>query len=149
MEYIKENCPAFQKGKFCPYNVSDLKGLAKGCPAFKDGCPFKGVKDVGEFEGKMGEMRDECKGKTSYDKALKVFMTFNLLLANYLGNSLLGTGTVLGEKSLRKEECTEIDKVSLEQHFFCMTKRTLWYGNTLNKEYYCSKILIGTTFEAD
>lgn len=72
MDYIKEHCPVFQKGKFCPYNVSELKGLAKGCPAFKDGCPFKGVRNVGEFEGKLGEMRDLCKGKTNYDKALKV-----------------------------------------------------------------------------
>jgi hypothetical protein len=65
MEYIKENCPAFQKGTFCPYNVSDLKGLAKGCPAFKDGCPFKGVKDVGEFVGKMGETSAKAKPATT------------------------------------------------------------------------------------
>ncbi|XP_031557836.1 uncharacterized protein LOC116294377 [Actinia tenebrosa] len=86
MDYIKEHCPAFQKGKFCPYNVPELKGLAKGCPAFKDGCPFKGVKDVGEFEGKLGEMRDLCKGKANYEKALKVVYGVNGQQAAKIGH---------------------------------------------------------------
>jgi len=77
MEFIKDHCPAFQKGKFCPYNVPELKGLAKGCPAFKNGCPFKGVKTVGEFKGKLGEMRDVCKGKTKYDEAFMIIESTN------------------------------------------------------------------------
>jgi hypothetical protein len=73
MDTIKQKCPVFNKGKACPYNVPELKGLGKGCPKFKDGqCPFKGVEDVGEFRQKLGEMRDECKGKENYDKAFEV-----------------------------------------------------------------------------
>jgi hypothetical protein len=54
MDTIKTKCPVFNKGKACPYNVPELKGLGKGCPKFKDGqCPFKGVKDVGEFRQKL------------------------------------------------------------------------------------------------
>jgi len=77
LNYIKEHCPAFQKGKFCPYNVPELKGLGKGCPAFKNGCPFKGVRTVGDFKGKLGEMRDVCKGKAKYDEALKIIESAN------------------------------------------------------------------------
>jgi hypothetical protein len=73
MDTIKTKCPAFQKGNACPYNVPELKGLAKGlCPQFEKGCPFKEVKDVGEFRQKLGEMRDKCKGKANYDKACEV-----------------------------------------------------------------------------
>ena len=42
------------------------KGIAAKCPAFKDGCPFKGCKTVGEFEDKLGQMRDQCKGDAAY-----------------------------------------------------------------------------------
>lgn len=83
MDYVKLHCPAFEKGKACPYNVPELKGLKRRCPAFADGkCPFQDVKNVGEFKAKLGEMRDTCKGKTNYDKALgvsvslKTFVTF-------------------------------------------------------------------------
>jgi hypothetical protein len=73
MDTIKAKCPVFQKGRFCPYNIPCLKGLAKDrCPEFKDGCPFKNVKTVGEFKKRLGEMRDKCKGKANYDQALNV-----------------------------------------------------------------------------
>lgn len=85
MEYIQAHCPAFQKGKFCPYNVPEIKGLAKGCPAFKNGCPFKGVKTVGEFKQKLGEMRDVCRGKANYNEALKVMFTVSDCI--FQGNS--------------------------------------------------------------
>lgn len=71
LEYVKSHCPTFEGG--CPYNVKELKGLAKDCPEFKKGgCPFKNVKTIGEFKAKMGEMRDSCKGKENYLKALDV-----------------------------------------------------------------------------
>ena len=62
-------CPAFGKG-VCPYAilVTECKGLAGNCPAFKGGCPFKNCKTVGEFVEKMTQMRDTCKGKAAYSK---------------------------------------------------------------------------------
>jgi hypothetical protein len=69
MEYVKLYCKAFVKGKKCPYKIPELQGLGKGCPAFKKGCPFKSVKDVGEFQDKVGQMRDQCKGKEQNKKA--------------------------------------------------------------------------------
>ena len=73
MDQIKAKCPVFQAGKACPYNVPGIKGLAAGCPEFKEaGCPFKDAANVEEFKGKMGKMRDECKGKLKYDEALTV-----------------------------------------------------------------------------
>lgn len=62
-------CPAFGKRK-CPYAdlVQKDKGLARNCPAFMGGCPFKNCKCVGEFVEKMTQMRDTCKGKDAYSK---------------------------------------------------------------------------------
>ena len=74
MDYVKYHCAAFDKGKKCPYKTLELKGLGQKCPKFKEGCPFKSVKDVGEFKAKLGEMRDQCKGKANYKKALDVSM---------------------------------------------------------------------------
>merc|ERR1712223_1877636 len=61
MDYAKMHCPSFDKGKRCPYKAIDFKGLGRGCPEFKDGCPFKNVKDINEFQAKVGEMRDKHK----------------------------------------------------------------------------------------
>lgn len=75
MDYVKVHCPAFEKGKACPYNVPKLKGLGKRCPKFAGGkCPFQDVENVGEFKAKLGEMRDTCKGKANYKKAIEVRM---------------------------------------------------------------------------
>ena len=62
-------CSAFDKGK-CPYAVlvTKCKGLAGNCPAFKEGCPFKNCKSVGEFVEKLTQMRDVSKGKEAYEK---------------------------------------------------------------------------------
>ena len=46
--------------------------MAAKCPAFKSGCPFKGCKTVGEFEDKLGQMRDQCKGDIAYLEFLRV-----------------------------------------------------------------------------
>ena len=85
MDYVKLHCPVFEKGSACPYHVEGLKGLAKGCPEFKNGCPFKDVKDVAEFKGKLAEMRDFCvKGKDQYRKAFEVRnSSIVVLLTNY------------------------------------------------------------------
>ena len=72
MDTIKEKCPAFQHGHYCPYNIPSLKELGKGCPEFKNGCPFKDVKTIGEFKVKLGQMRDQCKGAANHLKALEV-----------------------------------------------------------------------------
>lgn len=72
MDDIKTKCPVFQQGRYCPYNIPCLKGLGKGCPEFKNGCPFKDVKTLGQFKEKLGQMRDQCKGTTNYNKALEV-----------------------------------------------------------------------------
>jgi hypothetical protein len=76
MDYVKVHCSAFEKGKACPYNVKELKGLGHRCPKFAGGkCPFRDVKDVGEFKAKMGEMKGNCKGKENYTKAFEVSAT--------------------------------------------------------------------------
>lgn len=72
LDYIKQHCPVFQQGRYCPYNIPCLKGLGKDCPEFKNGCPFKDVKTVGEFRAKMGQMRDQCKGAANHRQALEV-----------------------------------------------------------------------------
>ena len=46
--------------------------MAAKCPAFKSGCPFKECKTVGEFEGKLGLMRAQCKGDAAYLEFLRV-----------------------------------------------------------------------------
>lgn len=46
--------------------------MAAKCPAFESGCPFKGCKTVGEFEGKLGEMRDQCKGDAASLEFLRI-----------------------------------------------------------------------------
>ena len=46
--------------------------MAAKCPAFKSGCPFKRCKTVGEFEDKIGEMRNQCKGDAAYLEFLRV-----------------------------------------------------------------------------
>ena len=46
--------------------------MAAKCPAFKSGCPFKGCETVGEFEDKLGEMRNQCKGVDAYLEFLRV-----------------------------------------------------------------------------
>lgn len=46
--------------------------MAAKCTAFKSGCPFKGCKTVGEFEDKLGQMRDQCKGDVAYLEFLRV-----------------------------------------------------------------------------
>ncbi|XP_020606597.1 uncharacterized protein LOC110045335 [Orbicella faveolata] len=73
-------CPAFGKG-VCPYAilVTKCKGLAGNCPAFKEGCPFKNCKSVGEFVEKLTQMRDQMKDSTKGKEAAATF--FKELLA--------------------------------------------------------------------
>ena len=94
MDTVKAKCPTFEGGKTCPYIAPGLNGLADGCPEFKNGCPFKGVKDVGELKQKMGEMRDKHhigKGVVNSDKALKVMQgsTADIGLPVVLRNPLI------------------------------------------------------------
>ena len=65
-------CPAFGKG-VCPYKslITKDKGVAGKCPAFRDGCPFKNFKSVGEFVEKLAQMRDTCTGKDAHKKFFK------------------------------------------------------------------------------
>ena len=67
LEDVKHACPAFGIN-VCPFaNLpEEKKGMAAKCPAFKQGCPFKGCKCVGEFQEKLAEMRDTCKGDGAY-----------------------------------------------------------------------------------
>lgn len=73
LDELKRECPAFAD-KVCPFSElpEKEKGVAAKCPAFKSGCPFKGCKTVGEFEGKLGLMRDQCKGDAAYLEFLRV-----------------------------------------------------------------------------
>ena len=69
-------CPAFGKG-ICPYAilVTKCKGLAGDCPAFKEGCPFKNCKSVGEFVEKLTQMRDQMKDSTKGKRAAATFFS--------------------------------------------------------------------------
>ena len=71
-------CPAFDKGK-CPYAVlvTKCKGLAGNCPAFKEGCPFKNCKSIGEFVEELAGMRDVSKGKEAYEKFFRELHAIN------------------------------------------------------------------------
>ena len=57
----------------CPFSElpEQKKGSAGKCPEFKNGCPFKACKTVGEFEDKLGQMRDRCKGDAAYVEFLR------------------------------------------------------------------------------
>lgn len=72
LDDVKRQCPVFGD-KVCPFAKlpEEKKGVAAKCPAFKGGCPFKGCKSVGDFEGKLGQMRDECKGDAAYVQFLR------------------------------------------------------------------------------
>ena len=69
---MKRECPVFGSG-VCPFSKlpEEKKGAAAKCPEFKAGCPFKACKTVGEFEEKLGEMRDKCKGDAAYVEFLR------------------------------------------------------------------------------
>ena len=60
LQVVKHACPAFGIN-ICPFAKlpEEKKGMAAKCPAFKQGCPFKGCKCVGEFQEKLAEMRDK------------------------------------------------------------------------------------------
>ena len=62
LEELKRECPVFADN-VCPFAKlpKEHKGAASKCPAFKDGCPFKECETVGQFEDKLGQMRDQCK----------------------------------------------------------------------------------------
>lgn len=70
MQYIVDKCPVFGKGQ-CPYK--GIKGFAGNCPAFKNGCPFKELKTMGEIVEKLAEMRDahNPKGRAAFMKMLE------------------------------------------------------------------------------
>ena len=69
---IKRECPVFSDN-VCPFTKlpEEHKGVASKCPAFSKGCPFKECKTVGEFEDKLGQMRDHCKGDAAYLEFLR------------------------------------------------------------------------------
>ena len=69
---LKRVCPAFAD-HVCPFAKlpEEKKGAAGKCPAFKGGCPFKECRTVGDFEAKLGQMRDQCKGDAAYVEFLR------------------------------------------------------------------------------
>lgn len=73
LDELKRECPAFADN-VCPFSKLPIreKGVAAKCPAFESGCPFKGCKTVGEFKGKLGQMRDQCKGDAAYLEFLRI-----------------------------------------------------------------------------
>lgn len=73
MDTVKSDCPVFGDN-VCPFAKlpDEYKGIARPkCPEFKGGCPFKQSKTVGEFQDKLGEMRDRCKGQAAYLEFLR------------------------------------------------------------------------------
>ena len=73
LDELKRECPVFAD-KVCPFAKlpQQHKGAAGKCPAFEKGCPFKECKTVGEFEDKLGQMRDQCKGDAAYLAFLRI-----------------------------------------------------------------------------
>ena len=69
---IKRECPVFADN-VCPFAKlpKEHKGAAGNCPAFEKSCPFKECNTVGEFEDKLGQMRDQCKGDAAYLEFLR------------------------------------------------------------------------------
>ena len=75
VEEILKKCPVFGNG-VCPYKAlaDEMKGIAGNCPGFKHGCPFKNLKTMGEYVGKLAEMRDKTatpKGRAAFEKLMK------------------------------------------------------------------------------
>ena len=72
LDELKRECPVFAD-KVCPFAKlpKEHKGAAGKCPAFEEGCPFKECKTVGEFEEKLCQMRDQCKGNAAYLEFLR------------------------------------------------------------------------------
>ncbi len=72
LDTVKDKCPVFDDN-VCPFArlKDDHKGIASKCPAFKGGCPFKNLKTVGDFQAKLGRMRDKCQGKAQYLEFLR------------------------------------------------------------------------------
>lgn len=73
VEDITNKCPVFGKDE-CPYKdlIVELNGITENCPAFKDGCPFKDLKTMGEYVERMAQMRD-----TINPKGRAAFLKFN------------------------------------------------------------------------
>jgi len=72
LDELKRECPVFS-GNVCPFAKlpEQHKGAAAKCPAFEKGCPFKECKTVGQFEDKLGQMRNQCKGDAAYVEFLR------------------------------------------------------------------------------
>ena len=62
------SCPAFGKG-VCPYksHLDKFKGKAANCPKFREGCPFKRCKTVGEIVELLSQMRESKKSLAAYE----------------------------------------------------------------------------------
>ena len=69
---IKRQCPVFADN-ICPFAKlpKEHKGAAGKCPAFQKSCPFKDYKTIREFDGKLGQMRDQCEGDAAYEQFLR------------------------------------------------------------------------------
>lgn len=53
----------------CPRNIKEW--LASALPSKRAVHLFKGCQTVGEFEDKLGQMRDQCKGNAAYVQFLR------------------------------------------------------------------------------
>jgi len=91
---IADACPAFADDG-CPYKTLDdaSKALAKKCPAFADGCPFKGASDVDTISQLLATVPEShrCDGKMMgsakalYDLLLQMH-EMSVVKKNEIGN---------------------------------------------------------------
>ena len=88
------------------------------CPAFQKGCPFKGCQTVGEFEDKLGQMRDQCKGDAAYVQFLR-----ETLLTAKEKEATVG-GLVAPFSRLRLAAL--LPRIPVESRYFLRT--TSWYA---------------------
>ena len=88
LDELKRECPVFAD-KVCPFAKlpEEHKGAAGKCPAFQKGCPFKECKTVGEFEDKLGQMRDQCKGVPAYLEFLRETMMTGMVKKASVGSA--------------------------------------------------------------
>ena len=64
LDEVKRDCPAFGD-KVCPFAKLAVKGAAGKCSAFEKECPFASCMTVGEFQAKLGEMRESHQNSPS------------------------------------------------------------------------------------
>ncbi|KAF4654442.1 hypothetical protein FOL47_009980 [Perkinsus chesapeaki] len=94
---IVSNCPAFNKVPTCPFSGDEetTKAVTANCPAFEEGCPFKGSDELADIYSTLASMPESHRvngdhvepGSPSYyvESALKTIHKDSIELEKQLG----------------------------------------------------------------